>query len=282
MKITIAKDELLLEALKSLYPNSSGRTLKNLLIKRCVFLDGTIITRGNYPVNKGQEISIKKTFSLPIKEFPILYEDSDILIIDKPVGLLSVPLDSEKAKNALQILRDHYQTSSIFAVHRIDRDTSGVLLFVKSKNAQIKMDELFRNHDLDREYIGLVEGHVTSSEGKWQSYLTEKSHFRVVSTNNPNEARLAITHYRVIRTTPKCTWLYLTLQTGRKHQIRVHCRDAGHPIVGDKEYNSSMNPYRRLCLHAHRIAFKHPITKMNIDITAGAVTFTRNLIIGKL
>lgn len=276
MKKIAAQELSLLEVLEGLYPDCSRRTLRHWLKAQRVMVDEVVITRSNHSVKKGQEVSIRKAIPRPIEEFQILYEDPHIVIIDKPEGLLSVPLDNIEAKNALSILRKYYNSSSIFAVHRIDRETSGVLVFAKNEQARVGMDILFKNHNLTREYLALVEGHVSPLKGAWKSFLVEKSSFEVFSTTDKNAGRLAITHYEVIRSTPKCTWLRLILETGRKHQIRVHCKDAGHTILGDKRYGSKVNPYRRLCLHAHRIAFKHPTTGNNIDIQAKAVRFLKH------
>lgn len=273
----MAEELYLLDELVKLYPDSSKRTLRIWLKNRRVSVDGSIVTIGKHLVKKGSQILVGQVVPDLIKEFKILFEDDHIIIIDKPVGLLSVPLDRGVSRNALNILRKHHKNSSIFAVHRIDQGTSGVLVFAKTEEAREGMDLLFKNHDLTREYVSLVEGHVATPKGSWKSYLFEKTHFEVCSTPDQHSGRLAVTHYEVMRTTPKCTWLKLTLETGRKHQIRVQCRDAGHTILGDKRYGSTTNPYRRLCLHAHRIAFKHPITKKQIDIKANPVGFIHSL-----
>ena len=273
MKNIMTEDISLLDGLVKLYPDSAKRTLRIWLKQRRVSVDGVAITIGKHLVKKGSQIVVGKVVADSIKGVEALYEDDHLIIIDKPTGLLSVPLDREKAINALGILRDYYKNSPVFAVHRIDKETSGVLVFAKTEEAKEGMDVLFRKHDLTREYIALVEGFIETPKGSWQSYLFERSHFEVGSTTDPKGGRLSITHYEVIRKTPKCTWLRLTLETGRKHQIRVHCRDAGYTILGDKRYGSTMNPYKRLCLHAHRIAFRHPITGEQIDIKAKPVSF---------
>lgn len=279
MKKKVLQDESLKEALQSLYPDSSGRTLKNLLQAKRVSVDGKIETHGNFLVKEGQEVMVGKTPAPPLKDFEILYEDIHLVIIDKPTGLLSVPLDEGAVRNALSILREHYQTPSVFAVHRIDKNASGVLVFARSEEAKVGMDELFKSHDLTREYVALVEGRMLSSKGIWKSRLAEQSSsLKVYAVKDPEEGKEAITHYEVIRRAPKCTWMRLTLETGRKHQIRVHCKDAGHPILGDKEYSAMLNPYKRLCLHAHRIAFTHPITKEKLDIQAKPAVFMRDFL----
>jgi 23S rRNA pseudouridine1911/1915/1917 synthase len=276
MKKVALQDSTLLEILESMYPDSSGRTLKNFFKARRVHLNGAIAAHGNVLIKTGDVITVGQTPPPIFKEFPLLFEDEHLVIIDKPVHLLSVPLDDEISRSALSILQDHYR-EQFFAVHRIDRETSGALVFAKTLEAKKGMDELFKAHDLIREYLAIVEGHVKPYKGTWQSYLKEKAHFEVCSTDDPEEGQLAITHYEVIKKAPKCTWLRLVLETGKKHQIRVHCRDAGHPVLGDKVYKGALNPYKRLCLQAARIAFKHPITGAPIDVRAQSAPWMASL-----
>ncbi|HSW72803.1 MAG TPA: RluA family pseudouridine synthase [Chlamydiales bacterium] len=271
MKKKVEKDQLLLEVLEGLYPDSSGRTLKNWLQWKRVKVDGTVITIGKFQVKAGQEIEIGRVNKF--EAFPILFEDDHLVIIDKPVGLLSVPLDYGNVQSAFSLLRNYYK-KPLYIVHRIDRETSGVLVFAKSRAASYHLDELFMKHDLIREYQALVEGQMSSNKGTWKSYLKEISNHEVISVlEEEKDSSLAITHYEVVKNSPKCTHLRLILETGKKHQIRVHCKDAGHPVVGDVRYGSTMNPYRRLCLFAKRIAFSHPITKKTIDIESKSVPF---------
>lgn len=275
MKKTAIKDQTLLEILKSMYPDSSGRTIKNFLEQKRVTVDGAVVSIGKHLVKEGQEVAVGKLQRPAIQEFEILFEDEHLAAIDKPAGLLSVPLDKGNSKNALTILRNYFRSPYVYSVHRIDRDTSGVMVFVRTREARAGMDKLFKTHDLTREYIALVEGHVKTPKGTWESRLAERSVYEVYATDDPEEGQHAVTHYEVIRTTPRCTWLLLTLETGRKHQIRIHCRDAGHPVLGDKTYGGGLNPYKRLCLHAHRLSFKHPITGELLDIKAKPVEFIK-------
>lgn len=277
MKTTLKEPQQLLEVLQTMYPDSSKRTLRNWLKGRRISIDGVIETNGSISVNKGQTVAVGKQLPPPIKEFSILFEDDHLIVIDKPIGLLSVPLDTENSTSALGILRQHFHSNQIFAVHRIDKSTSGVLVFVKSEEARLGMDLLFKKHELRREYLALVEGHLKEDKGTWSSFLKDRSHFEVMTTENEEEGRIAITHFEVLKRTAKSTWLRLILETGRKHQIRIHCRDAGHPIIGDKRYGSSINPYKRICLHAHRIVFDHPITHQRIDVKATPVNFTKEV-----
>lgn len=269
MQGTVEEEGLLLAFLEKLYPDSSRTTLRKWLEVGKVTVDGKVVVRANHSLHKGQLVAVGKVTTNSIGNIPILYEDHYLVIVDKPEGLLSVPLDTPGAKNVLTILRNHYK-KPVYAVHRIDQETSGSLLFAKTEEALLKMKDLFATHDLTREYFAMVEGQLTPKEGIWRSYLYERSPSEVVVTTRPGEGKEAVTHYKVIKTLPKTTFLQLTLETGRKHQIRVHCKEAGHPVVGDARYGAETNPYNRLALHAHRLAFIHPITGKQVDVTAKA------------
>ncbi len=247
-----------LEALKKLYPDSSRRTLQNWLKAGRFTIDGKPILRDNEEFQIGQVVSSKENCKPQlVPGLKVLYEDRYLVAIDKPMGLLSVPLDDGHTKHALGMLRDHYQTDQIYAVHRIDRETSGCLLFARGKEAEGRLKELFEKHDLKRIYFAIVEGRMLKKEGTWQSRLLELESLQVVESE---EGRNAITHFTVLKYSPKYTYLKLTLETGRKHQIRVHCSSAGHPVLGDARYGSGEDPIRRMCLHARHLELIHPFT----------------------
>jgi tRNA pseudouridine32 synthase/23S rRNA pseudouridine746 synthase/23S rRNA pseudouridine1911/1915/1917 synthase len=162
-------------------------------------------------------------------------------------------------------LRQSYETDQIFAVHRIDKETSGILLFARGKESEDKFDQLFAKHDILREYYAIVEGRMKENAGTWQSRLLELPSYDVIEDEKGKDAT---THFSVIRRSAKYTYLKLQLETGRKHQIRVHCQKAGHPIVGDERYGSIENPLKRLCLHACTLGFKHPFTMKEVKFTS--------------
>lgn len=267
MEYTVPKEMSLIEALRQLFPDSSRRTLQNWLKNGRFRLDGKIVERENTPMMEGQKLTVKDTFKAPkIPGLKILYEDRHFIVIDKPVGLLSVPLDDEQNKrHALGLLRQHSGTDQIYAVHRIDRETSGILLFARGKDSEEKFDKLFEQHDIEREYYAIVEGRVKENSGTWESKLLELPSLHVVPSEDGKDA---ITHYSVLRRSAKYTYLKLQLETGRKHQIRVHCQMAGHPVVGDARYGSLENPLRRLCLHACTLGFTHPFTRKQVKFTS--------------
>jgi len=254
------------EALSLLYPDSSRRTLQNWIQAGRFVVDGEPLRREDTPLTEGQVLTTQDRFkNLPkIRGLKILYEDRHLIAIEKFSGLLSVPLDlgeGEGKRHALGLLKAAYNTDGILPVHRIDRDVSGVLIFARGKEAEERLKDLFEKHDLTRQYFAIVEGRVREEKGTWRSKLTELPSYDVVESE---EGKDAVTHFEVIHRSPKYTYLRVTLETGRKHQIRVHCQMAGHPILGDKRYGSRENPIRRICLHSMRLEFIHPFTGKNI------------------
>jgi tRNA pseudouridine32 synthase/23S rRNA pseudouridine746 synthase/23S rRNA pseudouridine1911/1915/1917 synthase len=266
MEYKVSTPIKVLDALRALYPDSSRRTLQNWLKAGRFTLDGKPLYKEHLELAEGQVVRSQVTFrAQEIPGLKILYEDRYLVAIDKPEGLLSVPLDEglSRKRHALGMLRDHYQTDQIYAVHRIDRDTSGCLLFARGKQAEERLKELFELHDLTREYFAIVEGRMKEPQGTWQSHLLELENLKVVESP---EGKEAITHYSIVRRSPKFTFLKLRLETGRKHQIRVHCSSAGHPILGDERYGAIENPLDRLCLHAMHLELIHPFTRKKLVI----------------
>lgn len=253
-----------IEAIRKLYPDSSRRTIQIWFKNGRFRLDGKALQALHQRIEKGQTLESIEKFQAPkVPGVKMIYEDRHFLVIDKPVGLLSVPLDEEKNNNkhALGLLKHSYNTDQIFAVHRIDRETSGLLLFARGKEAEERFDRLFEKHDIVREYYAIVEGRLKEKTGSWNHPLLELSTMNVVPSK---EGKEAITHFSVIRQSAKYTYLKLQLETGRKHQIRVHCQMAGHPVVGDFRYGTTENPLKRLCLHACTLGFDHPFTKKKV------------------
>lgn len=196
---------------------------------------------------------------------PIVYEDRYVLVADKPAGLLTVPTGTESARSLSVLLGEWARRTRpperILVVHRLDREASGLVVFAKSPAAKEALQEQFKDHSAGRTYLAIVEGRVSASTFTIRSYLAENTAFRVYSAREPtarNRARLAVTHVKVVARQAKSTLLEVRLETGRKHQIRVHLADAGHPIVGDKLYGSGWDPFKRLALHGAVLEFNHP------------------------
>jgi 23S rRNA pseudouridine1911/1915/1917 synthase len=199
-----------------------------------------------------------------IDRIRVVFEDESIVVVDKPPGLLTMATDSERVHTVYAALRAHANMKrppeKIFIVHRLDREASGLLVFAKTIEAREALQNQFKDHSAGRRYIALAEGRVVPDEFTISSYLAENAAFRVYSTRKSETSKLAVTHVRVLKRNPKTTLLEIRLETGRKHQIRVHLAERGHPIAGDKVYGSRSNPLKRLALHGAHLEFRHPRT----------------------
>lgn len=194
----------------------------------------------------------------------LVYEDDDIIVVDKPTGLLTIATEKERHATLYRMLFEYVKEKRppemLFIVHRLDRDASGLLVFAKSEEAKRVLQLQFKNHSAGRTYVAVCQGRWDEERMTIRNYLAENAAYRVYSTNDPHRGRLAVTHVRVVRQTQHRSLVEATLETGRKHQIRVHLTDFGHPILGDKAYGDAANPIRRLALHGTRLVFKHPTT----------------------
>ena len=199
-----------------------------------------------------------------IDRIRIVFEDSSVIVVDKPVGVLTMATETEKSKTVYAALREYLNfkkpRETLFIVHRLDREASGLLVFAKTPESKERLQAQFKNHTAGRRYVAVVEGRVKSDEFTIRSYLAENAAHRVYSTPNKKIGKLAVTHVHVLKRNAKTTVLQVRLETGRKHQIRVHLAESGHVIIGDKNYGAGSNPIRRLALHGAHLDFKHPTT----------------------
>jgi tRNA pseudouridine32 synthase/23S rRNA pseudouridine746 synthase/23S rRNA pseudouridine1911/1915/1917 synthase len=250
----------LLNFLREIFPDSSKNTLRQWIRDGRIYVDGKVALEVPLLLLPGQTVTFKPRMRYLEGGIRILYEDKDILAIEKPSGILSVATHFEKKDTAYAILRRYFHPRRLHVVHRLDQDTSGVMLFALSEKGKTGLKNLFASHDLLRQYIALVEGHLEPSKGTWRSHLVEDKNYKVHIARGPRQGELAITHYVVEKASDAYSRLRLTLETGRKNQIRVHCQAAGHSIAGDDKYGAESDPIHRLALHAARLEFVHPIT----------------------
>ena len=193
---------------------------------------------------------------------PILHEDQDILVVEKPAGLLTIGTEREKTRTAHYLLNDYVRKGDpksrhrVYVVHRLDKDTSGILLFAKSEQAKQYLQEHWE--DTDKHYLAIVHGRLTPKEGTITSYLAENAAQKVYSTPAAAKGKLSHTAYKVLRESKGLSLVDIHLLTGRKHQIRVHFAEKGHPVAGDKKYGNGPLVCRRLALHARSLSFIHP------------------------
>lgn len=264
---TVTTTEPLLISLLNHLPHKSRNIIKAVLKDRQVNIDGRPVTQFDYPLKPGQRVEVswvKAITPQQPKELHLVFEDQDIIVINKPAGLLTVATAKEKRKTAYSMLSSYIKKENpdnkIFVIHRLDRETSGLLMFAKSEMVQKSIQESWGSTISQRTYVGVVEGRVAEQEGIISSWLSESKAFIVYSSQNPQHGKKAVTHYKVLQANTNFSLLQINLETGRKHQIRVHMQDINHPIIGDKKYGSTINPLRRLGLHARVLAFIHPTT----------------------
>jgi 23S rRNA pseudouridine1911/1915/1917 synthase len=200
----------------------------------------------------------------PLTGLVIVHEDEHVVVVDKPAGLLTIATERERERTAYALLYEHVKRArppgKIFIVHRLDRDASGLVVFAKSVAAKRALQQQFHDHAAGRRYLALVEGRVSATLRTIRSHLGESIARKSHSVRDPARGRLAVTHLRIARRFARTTLLEVQLETGRKHQIRAHLAERGHPIVGDRRYGARATKTHRLALHATRLAFVHPAT----------------------
>ncbi|OUS69127.1 RNA pseudouridine synthase [Paenibacillus sp. MY03] len=251
-----------------IHTSKLGRnSAKSMLARGQVSVDNVVVKEYNHPLEPGQTVSVSRervVEETPLVGLDILHEDEDIIVIRKDAGLLSISTGQDNEITAYRQLMAHVRAkdpkSRIFVVHRLDRDTSGVMMFAKSERIQQQLQNAWQEAVKERSYVALVEGNVKKAEGTITSWLKESSTLKMYSSQRQGDGQHAVTHYKTLQAGSACTLLEVRLETGRKNQIRVHMEDLGHPIVGDKKYGSRSKVLGRLGLHARVLAFSHPTT----------------------
>ena len=215
----------------------------------------------------------------------ILHEDRDVLVVDKPAGLLTMGTDSDKTRTAYFYLTDYVRKgysksrNRIFIVHRLDRETSGVVIFAKNIEAKIRLQDQWK--DTEKKYLAVVHGQCAKTSGTITTYLAENKARVVYSTSDRTKGKLSSTAYKVLKQTKDFALLELDLLTGRKHQIRVQLAGIGHAVVGDRKYGKEDRDHARLALHARSISFKHPFIEQQLTFESQVPVYF-NQLVGKL
>ncbi|WP_428655889.1 RluA family pseudouridine synthase [Runella sp.] len=257
-------------------PHKNRNNIKTLLRDRHIVVEGRVQTQYNYSLQPNQRVEIhwtKGAKETSYKGLTILFEDAHLIVIEKQEGLLSIAANNHETQTAYNTLSAHvkkkHPANKIFIVHRLDRETSGVMVFAKSERVKNLLQESWEPTTKERIYIAVTENPFKEPKGTVTSYLHESKALIVYSSQNPQQGQIAITHYEVLKQNADFSLLKVELETGRKNQIRVHMQDLGHSIVGDKKYGAVTNPIGRLGLHAWVLAFVHPITneKLRFETT---------------
>ena len=262
----VLADAILIDFIMEKMHGISRNRAKALITNRVVLVNNVITTHPLTELKAGQVVQLdrskhKKAFHS--NDIDIVYEDPYLLVVDKRPGLLS--MSNNTRQQTVQTVLNRYlekgggrNTSHL--VHRLDRDTSGLMVYAKDVQTQQSLIDGWQQLVTDRRYIALVEGELESPRGRIQSWLTEDKRFITHSSPVDNGGKFAVTHYNVLESSNGYSLVECELETGRKNQIRVHMADLGHPVVGDHKYGSEIDPMRRLGLHAYMLCFTHPVT----------------------
>lgn len=266
-KLVVKEDCELMEFLLDEFPSRSRNKIKSWLRNKNVEVNKQIETNGTHKLLAGDELCIfwgRVYDRKDLKGINILYEDSYLMVIYKPVGLLSITPDDADFESAYSILTDYLKTKDrsgkVYVVHRLDGKVSGVMMFAKDPEIQKKLKDNWKEIVFERKYIAVTSGILQRTEGTVESYLIENKALKVFSTQDSEKGQLAITHYKTLKRRKPYSLMEIVLDTGRKNQIRVHMSDLGQPIVGDAKYDSEENPFKRIGLHAWILGFTHPVT----------------------
>jgi 23S rRNA pseudouridine1911/1915/1917 synthase len=272
VKLVVREAQSLLDALGQLYPDSTKTTLRQMLQAGRVRVNGEVEKNARRELDAGELVEVGQKAVQPALPpgLAILHEDDDVIVVLKSHGLLTVATEREREATAQAYLNVYLKEKGgerIHVVHRIDRETSGVLVFAKNFEAREALKEKFAAHDVERVYVAVIEGEMDPPQGTIRSHLRERRDLRMESVDFHPDAKLAVTHYRTIETNGRYSMLEIRLETGRKNQIRTHLAEAGHPVVGDRMYGSTVNPLGRLGLHAKILGFDHPKTGKKLVFT---------------
>jgi 23S rRNA pseudouridine1911/1915/1917 synthase len=250
----------------------SRNSVKSLLSHRQVMVNGKVTTLFNTALKAGDTVlvsSARGNIELTHPKLKIIFEDQYLIVVEKKEGLLTVSTGKSDETTAFSILKNYVKKASpqnrIYVVHRLDRETSGIIMFAKTREIQLALQENWHRVITRRVYVALVEGKVEKPKDTIVTWLTEnEKSLKIHSSNVDNGGQQAVTHYRTLKTNDNFSLLEVELETGRKNQIRVHMQDIGHPIAGDKKYGSEISPIGRMGLHARVLAFIHPMSLENV------------------
>lgn len=274
-EFTVKQPATLTEFIQKQMSGISRNKTKDILKGRGVSVDRKIVTQHDYPLQPGMVVRISKhrrSTELQNKWVKIVYEDKDIIVIEKAVDILSMAATAKQfcVKTVLDeyFQRRHFKCHA-HVVHRLDRDTSGLMVYAKSIEAAKTLQDDWKGRVFDRRYVAVLQGKMEREGGTEESYLTDNKACITFSSPVDNGGKLAITHYHTLATSNDYSLVEMRLETGRKNQIRVHMQDIGHPVVGDPKYGLEgqymPNPLGRLCLHAYRLFLYHPVTNERME-----------------
>ena len=250
----------------------SRSKVKATLQGRGIRVDGKVVTQFDYPLKAGQKVTVSRTKQnnsiFKNRYVKIVYEDQYLVVIEKNVGVLSMAA-GHSSLNVKAILDDYFkqtrQKCTAHVVHRLDRDTSGLMVYAKDKRTELLLEDDWHNIVYDRRYVAVVSGEMRETDGVIANWLKDNKAYFTYSSPVDNGGKYAVTHFHVLARSPRYSLVEYRLETGRKNQIRVHSADMGHPVCGDVKYGNGDDIIGRLCLHAYILCFYHPVTHRRME-----------------
>ena len=270
---TVEEDAQLLDWLIANLKGLSRNKVKDTLHGRGIKVNGKIVTQFDYPLTRGMKISVsksKKNDTFKSRYVNLVYEDPYLVVIEKKPGILSMAA-GHKSLNVKTVLDDYFrqtkQRCTAHVVHRLDRDTSGLMVYAKDMQTEQTLEHEWHNIVYDRRYVAVVSGEMEEDEGTIANWLKDNKAYVTYSSPVDNGGKYAVTHFHVLDRTTEHSLVEYKLETGRKNQIRVHSADMNHPVCGDVKYGNGDDPVGRLCLHAYVLCFTHPITHQRMEFS---------------
>ena len=268
---TVEEDAQLLDWLIANLKGLSRNKVKDTLHGRGIKVNGKIVTQFDYPLTRGMKISVsksKKNDTFKSRYVNLVYEDPYLVVIEKKPGILSMAA-GHKSLNVKTVLDDYFrqtkQRCTAHVVHRLDRDTSGLMVYAKDMQTEQTLEHEWHNIVYDRRYVAVVSGEMEEDEGTIANWLKDNKAYVTYSSPVDNGGKYAVTHFHVLDRTTEHSMVEYKLETGRKNQIRVHSADMNHPVCGDVKYGNGDDPIHRLCLHAYMLHFFHPVTHARME-----------------
>lgn len=272
LHLTVKENKPLLEFLLDSIENTSSTKIKSTLQGRGVKVNGKVITQFDYPLKSGMKVAVSKSKQtsemFKNRYIKIVYEDRYIVVIEKNIGILSMAA-GHSSLNVKTVLDSYFKSTrqkcTAHVVHRLDRDTSGLMIYAKDMQTEQILEHEWHDIVYDRRYVAVVSGEMEDDYGTMTSWLKDNKAYITYSSPYDNGGKYAVTHFHTLDRTTDHSLVEFRLETGRKNQIRVHSADMGHPVCGDIKYGNGDDPIDRLCLHAYVLCFYHPITRRRME-----------------
>lgn len=282
--LTVTEEKPLLEFLLANVKNESRTKIKATLRGRGIKVDGKFVTQFDFPLQPGMKVAVSKRkredLQLKSRYVRLVYEDKFLVVVEKNVGILSMAA-GHSSLNVKAVLDDYFHKSrqrcTAHVVHRLDRDTSGLMVYAKDMETEQILEHNWHDIVYDRRYVAVVSGEMEDEGGTIANWLKDNKAYITYSSPVDNGGKYAVTHFHTLARTTEHSLVEYRLETGRKNQIRVHSADMGHPVCGDMKYGNGDDPLHRLCLHAYMLCFYHPVTGERMEFETPIPSAFRSL-----